>query len=331
MKLTGPYHGRRLPAVGKTFYVRELRGQLLMCKWPRKRGRPLHPTTIEQNEKFKQANWATKYIPAAIQMAHRQIVEGTNILPRDLMIASMYGRGFYWQQPGQNRRYPIAAIHDLSDTLDILGALAGDILVRGTDLWEKGRPTAPGQVLMSNAPGQPPTWQTIGSQDGLWVQIEDFTLPADLGLNVWHETVIDPGWKALEYQVLTAATPSGQEPIIQLNKDTATKYKGSLIYQLSAGNPIGYTYNTSPNFQIIKPADAPLTGINFITLSAVQQQITGFIEVRIVLANSSNHQSIGQGIYTGLAGAAVTNVRVTSSAGVGLKKNTRILVRAIFP
>lgn len=330
-KLTGAYYGRRKPAVGKAFYVRELRGQLLLCKWPRKRGRPLHPTTREQNEKFRQANWLAKYAPAAIQMAHRTVVEGTSLLPRDLMIASMYGRGFDFVIPGARRRYPVAARQDLTDTLDILGALAGGIIARGPDQWEGVSPTQAGQALISGPTGQAPTYQTIGSQDGLWVQVEDVTLPADLALNAFHDTVIAGNWNAIEYQALLKGSPSGQQPLMRFNDDAGLNYQGSLIAQVVSAAPVGYGYAANSVVRLIRPTDAPMTGNFLITLRIVHFLDTEQLQITMTLGNSSQNQCIGQYYWLNQTANPLTKISIMSSSGVGLRKNTRIMLRAVFP
>lgn len=328
MKLTGPYHGRRNPAVGKAFYIRELRGQLIMCKWPRRRGRPRHPTTIAQNEKFYQANWATKFIPAAIQQAHRQIVEGTNLLPRDLLIAAMYGRGFDFVIPGHRRRYPIAAIQDLSATLDILGALPGDIIARGPELWVKVRPTQAGQSLISQSAGQPPVYQTIGSQAGLWVQIEDVTLPADLGLNVLHNVAIPANVKEVRAIVMFTPNATGVSLATRLNNDAGANYFYSQMATDSAGalQSAKLTAQTSLLFE--HSGNVPNVQYGRLAVEMLQHAGNGRVQISAVLSGGFVLQTHATGQWTNLGAALLSNVGFMSVAGVGLRAGTRIIVQA---
>ena len=136
-KLKGAYYGRRTPSLGKRIVVREHRGQIVLQAWPRKSKRPLHPTTIEANEKFRQANLLTKYVSADQQILAREASEGTPLLPRDLLIAAMYGRLWAIDIVGEGTLYSLAMASDVSQNLDIIGQLPGDTLARADETWER--------------------------------------------------------------------------------------------------------------------------------------------------------------------------------------------------
>ena len=61
----------------------------------------------------------------------------------------------------------MAAIQDISDSLDVLGQTVGDILVRAADRW---RPPVPGNlndVMTNKGPGNPPAWAPTAGSGGV--------------------------------------------------------------------------------------------------------------------------------------------------------------------
>jgi len=331
MRLSGPYKPTRGLAIGKAFYVRERRGRLYACKWPVKRPRVKHPTTLEQMEKFRQANWLCKYVPASIQMAHRTLVEGTPLLPRDMMIAAMYGRGFTWDIPGHRKRYPVAAVRDLSDNLDLLGGVPGDILARGLDRWQVSRPTNPGQQLISQLPGIPPVWTDPAGGIGVWQQLEDTTLSAGLGLNVYHEVPIPANAQELEFTFHTPAVVTGVMPALRLNADNGGNYSwmqqgvknpATAFVQVQAGTTfirlgstqIGLmTARTSMRGRIFQPAAS--TNVNY----DCSMNSGGINMLKM------------QGAWVWSGTPKISALGFTSVSGVGLPIGTRIIVRAAIP
>lgn len=106
-------------------------------------------------DKFRQANALTKATTAAQIDASREAAKGTNLLPRDLLIAAMYGRLWAINVPGEGTFYSMAARQDVSDNLDVVAQFVGDVLVRGTDFWQAAAQGSPGDVLTQQAAGLP--------------------------------------------------------------------------------------------------------------------------------------------------------------------------------
>jgi len=330
MKMTGPYFGRRTPQMGRTFYVRELRGQLIVSKWPRRRGRPTHPTTIAQNEKFKQANWLTKYASAAVQMTQRAIVEGTQMLPRDLMIAAMYGRGPYIDIPGPQRRYPIAAIQDLSDTLDILGAVPGSVLVRASGLWEVRTPGVAGYVLTAQTPPAPAAWAPQLSAPGSWVQIENKILTSALAIGVNHVIAIPTNVQELELVVYQASTTLGTRTRVRFNGDTAGNYYRQVHGVTSSNGHLRQTIAAGNGIWPFLTTQTPITSLNLVRLQINQNP--GLNRVHVTYNGYSGHQTSMQGGCAWLNSPAtrISTIEVASDQGEGMAIDTQIITRAIF-
>ncbi len=331
MKLRGPYQPTRQLAVGKTIYVKMLRGQLIACKWPRRRPRVTHPTTLAQMEKFRQANWLTKFAPAAVQMTHRKIVAGTQLLPRDLMIAAMYGRGLTWQINDHRRRYPVAAVQDLSDTLDLLGTLPGDIIARGPDGWRVSSPTQPGQVPMSQAAGLAPVWQTLTGGVGIWQGVEDVTLAVPLALNAYHSVAIPPTTqREVEFTVFIPTTASGVAPACRLNGSAAANYFIQQQGMLNANVLTVFAQNQT-QWRLNHSSMGNLTGKHWIRGRVFQDTAGENVGLWADYESGGNAMLQVKGAWVFAGAQPLAAISFGSMGGQGLPAGTRIIVRMTNP
>jgi len=327
-RIRGPFVGRRLPSFKGGVYVREQRGRLYVCKWPRARGRPTHPTTIEQNELFWQANWATKYIDGRVQDAYRRLSEGTGLYPRDLLVASMYGRGFTTVIPGQARLYPVSGRQDLSDTLDLFSPNAGAILTRDGEIWQAIYPTAPGQVLISQADGEPPKYQAIGSEDGLWTQLAYHVVPVTLGLNVYFDVTVPAGWKEIDATIASQFSTIANRLVIRLNGDAGNRYvqtQHGMINSLAITKTYIFNKNGIFGQDYWQPADTTPKRINIRfnqnNTFTVAQGTTDYTAADVA-------QCHGSWKYTPAVATEVNKISFASEIGQGLAAGTKIIVRA---
>lgn len=145
-------------------YVRD--GQIVIARWPKKRGKSKNPKVRESQEWFRQAQWATKYWPASIQHQCAEAVKGTPLMPRDLMTMIMAGRAWCWVDEQGRKVYSVAALKDVSDSLDIISQVPGSMLYRSDTLWQVIAPGSPGQVLTSAGADAPPLWAPTGGSGG---------------------------------------------------------------------------------------------------------------------------------------------------------------------
>ena len=118
--LQGKWIGQRGVSLKGALYVREFRGQLVICQWPKKKGRNLHPKTRVQMEWFKNANLLAKYLIPQQQIIAREASSDTPLLPRDLLIAAMAGRLWSITLEGGGTIYSEASRRDVSTNLDAL-------------------------------------------------------------------------------------------------------------------------------------------------------------------------------------------------------------------
>jgi hypothetical protein len=153
----GGVHNRR-PSYRGTFYTYVRNGVEVQAKWPRKRGKKLHPHTIAQAEFFRQVQWAFKYSDPTVQSSYVEAVAGTPLMPRDLFLMAVSGRMHVLVRQDGKKIFPMAGSQSISDALDFVGQLPGQVLARGAEAWEAAGPAPEGYVLASNGPDAAPSW-----------------------------------------------------------------------------------------------------------------------------------------------------------------------------
>lgn len=135
-------------------------GVFRVRRWPSPR--PTRPTKAqaEAREKFRLVQRYVQYQAPDMQIQVRQAVQGTPLLPRDLLTSMMYNRLLYIVGTDGRKMYPMPARIDVSNSLDVLSQLPGSVLFRGTEFWEALGPGDPGQILAIGADGIP-FWATV--------------------------------------------------------------------------------------------------------------------------------------------------------------------------
>jgi len=161
-KLTNIPRGKRGPSVRGSHMVDTFRGTIRVRKWPKKRGPPKSDAQKFWVDWFKQANFLAKYASDMDVKEAMEITAGTGLYPRDVILQAMRGRLYWWVDENGWRWYPVAAINDVSETLDVLAQTIGSVLVRDTDRWRAPPAGTIGDVLTYKGILLPPVWQTPG-------------------------------------------------------------------------------------------------------------------------------------------------------------------------
>lgn len=130
----------RRPSLKGRVMFDTLRGQERVRSWPRKRGTPKSPVVRENNELFRQYQWATKFWPAGFVIPIMDAVKGTPYLPRDLMTMIMAGRLWQISCTDGTVIYSIEQIRDVSEVLDVINRTPGLSIIRGEQYWEPFEP-----------------------------------------------------------------------------------------------------------------------------------------------------------------------------------------------
>ncbi len=159
-KLLGDFFGGRRPGFTGRLIVDNYRGVRRVRAWPKKRGKVKSPLQQFWVDWFKTANFLAKYASSSDIRRAKELTQGTAWYPRDILIRAMRGRLFYWTDETGKTFYPVAALSDISDTLDVLAQEIGNILVRAADRWRAPADGAEADVLTYH-PLAPPDWQPI--------------------------------------------------------------------------------------------------------------------------------------------------------------------------
>lgn len=162
------------PSFSGAFYQYERNGRWITAKWPKKRGKPRSEKQKQAQQAFSEVCKAIKRTAAEIQMYHRENAKGTPMLPRDTMMAALYGNGPTLQHYDGRIIKPMANKLMSSTVLDAIGWQKGDILYRGDDTWDVlARPDGRG-VLLWDEGTQRPVWGDASglARPGYWMQGE---------------------------------------------------------------------------------------------------------------------------------------------------------------
>lgn len=149
----------RMPSYRGRVMVDLVKGVIRVRRWPKKRGTPKSELQRWWISWFEQANFLTKYVDAISAARAIELTEKTGRYPRDILLAAMRGRLYHITDETGWTWYSMAAIGDISETLDVLAQTVGDVLVRATDRWRAPPPGTIGDVLTYKGPADPAEWQ----------------------------------------------------------------------------------------------------------------------------------------------------------------------------
>lgn len=152
----------RHPALSGRMVIDTVRGVLRVRKWPKKRGPPKSERQAWWVDWFRQANALAKYVDPRQQEAAIVMTKGTGMYPRDLLLKAMRGRLYHWADETGWRWFSMAAITDISNTLDVLAQTVGSVLVRATDRWRAPAPGVVDDVLTLKGSPLVPVWYAAG-------------------------------------------------------------------------------------------------------------------------------------------------------------------------
>ena len=139
-----------------------VRGVLRVRKWPKKRGTPKSALQRWWIDWFTQANLLAKYADGLSQAGAIALTKGSGLYPRDVLLAAMRGRLYWWADETGWKWFPVAAITDITNALDILAQTIGSVLVRAPDRWRAPTPGTLDQVLTLKGSPLVPEWAAPG-------------------------------------------------------------------------------------------------------------------------------------------------------------------------
>lgn len=150
------------------FYSYEQNGRSYVKAWPKPR-----VTKATENQKFEkwlfqQACIAMKRMDPHFINYAREWSKGTPMLPRDSLMAAVYGKGPPLFFPDGRRLNNMATAINMSNLLDNVSFEKGDILVRHQNLWQALPLGYPGQILRVAYKGGLPEWGPAPSYGSGW-------------------------------------------------------------------------------------------------------------------------------------------------------------------
>lgn len=161
----GPYPPGRQPSFRGVLMQDAVRGQLRVRVWP---GPAKKRKTQQQKDleyAFREANKTAKQWPPDQQVDYREAVAGTALLPRDLILMTIYGNALAIKMQDGKVLYSMVSRAKVSESLDILSQQPGSILARGETYWAEIPAGDEGQILVMGPDGLP-SWATIASPGG---------------------------------------------------------------------------------------------------------------------------------------------------------------------
>lgn len=173
---------------GRAYSYANEKGEIT-ASWPSAPGKARSPLQAQNMELFRQACIAMKLMnPAFIEYA-RQNAKGKPMLPRDSLMAALYGRGPTIILNNGRVVRPMATRVDMSSVMDNIAWRKWSLLVRYDDLWEGLDPPAEHSVLTFD-PVNGVLWGPGGSSGGspLWLMPYGRftnTLDANCKGNIW--------------------------------------------------------------------------------------------------------------------------------------------------
>lgn len=146
--MSGGTRGTTPPARQKSLrgslMVDTVHGKTRFRAWPRSRKKGGTLEQVANQNKFMNAQRATKYFAPEMYEFFMAQVENSPLLPRDVMTMMLYNRLYAFDLPDGRTLWPMPAYQDVSQSLDVITNQEGQTMVRGANGWQPAIPPGPG-------------------------------------------------------------------------------------------------------------------------------------------------------------------------------------------
>lgn len=174
------------PSYRGRFYSYNTGHQIVHASWPTHMTNPKTAPQEAARMKFKLACWMMKALPPDIQKEFRETAKGTPFLPRDALLAAVYGKGPMIEFPDGTKVPNMATKVNMSEVLDNIAWKPGTVLYRDTNLW-KGLPVPDEAAFLRFDPvTKRPFWGDGGGGGGgddIWWRTDSEMIAYDFDAN----------------------------------------------------------------------------------------------------------------------------------------------------
>lgn len=136
--------------------------------WPEKRGSRQTKGQIDQQDWFRQANWAYKLMDPKSQAIIAAAAKGTSLYPRDVF-SIMASGGLFWLNLGEEGiAHTMSTIQAVSESLDTITQKPGFTIIRGPQFWKGQQADVRPASLISRAILSAPRLIPGGAHNFIW-------------------------------------------------------------------------------------------------------------------------------------------------------------------
>lgn len=317
MKITGSIpRKQRLASYRGRVMIDTVRGVLRVRKWPKKRGTPKSPLQRWWIDWFRQANLLAKYADGMAQARAIAMTKGSGLYPRDVMLKAMRGRLYIWADENGKVWYPMAAVQDISESLDVLAQSIGSVLVRATDRWRAPPAGAVDDVLTYKGPATSPIWAPPASAGGIAqtvlpgtpiipdnsVDAYDLDVSIYTSVNVIFDTI---GFAASTY------------PLIRFSIDGGATFKSGASDYLESQVNAASNGSQDNNAAFTSPANATVNHRGRMTISNLRASPACWTGL---YSTTTSAAIVRAGLFA--FDAPITDIRIFSNSGANFNAGT---------
>lgn len=223
------------------FYTIVVGDQVIVKKWPIRQPTPRTKAEGDNRTLLAKAARFTAYMSAGSQEFARQLAQESKLLPRDFLLIALFNRIGYVVFKDGRKVFSMVAVQDVSNLLDAIGQVPGDLLLRGTDWWERLPAGAVGASLIIGLDGRP-LWVPAGPapSSGQLFMSAPFLNPNGGGATIGAGTFIGLPILPSADTVLTGlkivgtAAGSGRKLTAGIYQPSAAALNGATLKQSSA-------------------------------------------------------------------------------------------------
>lgn len=275
------------PSYRGRFYSYTTGDKIVFASWPTHMTNPRTAPQEAARMKFKLACWMMKALPADIQIMFRETADGTPFLPRDALLAAVYGKGPMIEFPDGTKVPNMATKVNMSEVLDNIAWKPGSVLYRDANLW-KGLPNPVEEAFLRFDPvTKRPFWGAGGGSGGgadIWWRTDSDMVEYTVGGNT----------AGMRFRPRYAATVG--KVWMHANYDEGEEIVGRIL-EIDASNTI------TAIIQTLDPQAVPGTGLRRVALDFDNQAVlTANTRYIVCTSRPSKSADIANPISTATSG-----------------------------